>query len=149
MFDPELINQLVQRELQKDKMAQVYAIRPEEQQAPPEVKPINPKVAMLLGGLGDVASTYWFLKNTNRKEGNPAFQYFNKKPWTVAPTAAAAGLGYNALHGFLKSKFPKVADTAAGLLGGYQTALAGHNFSNEPGSYRRAVNDLQLKGNDK
>ena len=146
MFDPELINQLVQRELQKEKMAQEYAIPPKEFEAPQQVTSIDPKWAMLLGGLGDAASTYWFLKNTNRKEGNPMMKHFNKNPWTVAPTAAAVGLGYNALHGLLKKTVPKVADTAAGLIGGYQAALAGNNFSHEPGSYNRTVNGLRLKG---
>ncbi len=151
MFDPELINQLVQRELQKTKMAEEYAIKPEEQQARPEVKALDPKLAMVLGGAADAASTYGFLKSKKGREGNPAFKYFNGRPWAVIPTAAAIGTGYHYLHKFLKNKNPKVADTMAGLIGGYQAALGGENVEGtlapkDGGSYRRTVNDLTLNG---
>src|SRR5688572_5778516 len=92
-----------------------------KEEAPQQVKPLDPKTAMLLGGLADSISTYHFLKTGNSKESNPLVKkLFNNNPWTVWPVAAATGLGYNALHGYLKKKSPKLADTAAGIIGGTQ-----------------------------
>lgn len=153
MFDPELINQLVQRELNKTKVAEEYAIRPEEKPAPPNVEAISPKAAMLIGGLMDSASTFNFLKRGTAKEGNPAFKYFNKNPWAVIPTSAAVGTGYHFLHKLLGKISPKIADTTAGLLGGYQMGLGGRNFQNsfdsgkDEGSMSTVTRDLRLKGN--
>lgn len=128
MFGQELIDQLVQRELQKNKMAQTYAIKPEEQQAPVAPTTLSPKLAMLLGNLGDAASTYGALKSGNGQESNKTFGYFNKHPWTVLPTAAATTLGMTMLHKALSRMSPKVADTVAGLQGGFQAAAAGNNL---------------------
>lgn len=122
--DPKLMEEMVRRELAKD------SIRPKVSAPAPETKPLSPKMAMLLGGAADAASTYGFLQKEGHREGNPAFSYFNKKPWTVLPTSAAVGAGYLGLHKLLSKFSPKVADTAAGLLGGHQMALAGKNTQN-------------------
>lgn len=142
MFDmnPELMDQLIQRELKQSKAIEEFMPKPP---APsPPTKPLNPKVAMLLGGAADAASTYKFLKDGSGRESNPMFSYFNGRPWAVIPTAAAAGLGYNTLHSLIKKKSPKVADTIAGLLGGHQMALAGHNVALRGNSALMAQEDL-------
>ena len=147
MFDmnPALVQQLIDRELQKERMT--AQVMPKQEQAPSSPKPLSPKMAMMLGGAADAASTYTFLKNGSGTEANPMFQYFNKNPWTVLPTSAATGLGYHYLHKLLKSKSPKIAATTAGLLGGYQMALGGNNMErHNSNSYQGAVNDLQLRG---
>jgi hypothetical protein len=157
MFDQELINQLVQRELQKEKAAETYTIKPEEQPAPFNPTTMSPKMAMMLGGAADVASTLSFLKRGTGKEKNPAFQYFNKNPMAVLPTAAAVGTGYHLLHKLLSKKSPKLANTIGGLLGGYQMGLGGRNFENtfnqqegkkeRKSSYVGVTEELRLKGN--
>lgn len=155
--DPALINELVQRELQKGRPAQEYAIRPEEAPKPLDITSLGPKAAMMLGGAADVASTISFLKRGTGKEKNPAFQYFNDHPMTVLPTAAAVGTGYHYLHKLLSKKSPKLANTIGGLLGGYQMGLGGRNFENtfnqqegrkeRQSSYVGVTEALRLKGN--
>ena len=148
MFDMNqgLMDELIQRELKQTKAIEEFIPKPPEPSTPPT--PLSPKMAMLLGGAADAASTYGFLKQGGMREGNPMFQHFNKNPWTVLPTSAATGIGYHYLHKLLKSKAPKIANTAAGLLGGYQMALGGNNLERQNGnSYQGAMNDLQLKGN--
>jgi hypothetical protein len=148
MFDmnPQLMDQLIHRELKQQKAIEEFMPKPE--QPAPSPRPMDPKWSMLLGGAADAASTYKFLKDGSMREGNPAFAYFNKRPWTVLPTAAGVGLGYHFLHKFLKSKAPKVADTAAGLLGGYQMALGGNNMEqSNSNSFSGAANDLRIGKN--
>lgn len=149
MFEPALLQELVERELHKEKMTEQVMPKPEGKEYRPAT-PLSPKMAMLLGGLADAASTYGFLKSGKMEEGNPMFKYFNKAPWSVIPTAAAVGLGYNTLHNLISKKSPKAADTIAGLLGGYQMALGGSNIENtvrpEPteSGYSLAAKDLNL-----
>ena len=106
--------------------------------------PISPKMALILGSLADSASTASFLSK-GYKEGNPALQIFNRKPWTVAPMAAGGAVGYALLHKLLSKKYPKLADTIAGGLGAYHGALAGSNMDLKSGnnSYQAAVEKLQ------
>jgi hypothetical protein len=80
--------------------------------------PLSPKRAMPLGGLADAASTYAFLKRGTGHEGNPMFQYFNQRPWTVIPTAAAGRLLYSLAYDRLRRLSPRAADIAAGIVGG-------------------------------
>jgi hypothetical protein len=144
MFDQSLMDELIQREIKKSTAIEEFM--PKEKQPTPQTNPMDPKWAMMLGGAADAASTYNFLRNGSMKEGNPAFSYLNKSPWTVIPTAAAAGTGYHFLHKFLKSKSPKIANTLAGLLGGFQMALGGNNFEQSSNnSLEAATNDLRVK----
>ena len=140
LLDNKLIDEMVKQQMRQEKFDP-----PRDAKAPEKSKTIGPKTALLMGSLADSASTYAFLKRGG-KEANPALQYFNSKPWSVIPTAAAGAAGYNALHGLIKRKSPKIADTLAGLLGGYHTALAGSNMqpNRGTGSYEKVVRDLQL-----
>ena len=140
VFSPELLNELVQRELTKEK--QQAFMRPEAPKPSIPATPLSPKAALILGGLTDVGGTYIALKHQGARETNPAFQFFNKHPWSIAPTAAAVGLGYAGLHKLLKKVNPKFADKAAGLLGGYQMALGASNVEDEP------VNSMQSVAED-
>lgn len=132
LFDA-LIDELVQREIHKDKLRAQVA--PREESRPNDVRPLNPKTALLLGGLMDAASTYTFLSNGSGTEGNPGVKFAEQHPWTMVPLAAGVGTGYHYLHKLLAKSKPKAADTLAGLVGGFQTALGARNFqyANEAG----------------
>lgn len=124
--DPALVEELVARELAKDRQRQIMeAPRPAPR---PESKPLSPRMAMLLGSLADSVSTYTFLKRGTGEEANPMFRFFNGHPNRVIPSAAAGALGYEALYRLIKRKKPKLADTLAGLIGGVHTQFAAENF---------------------
>jgi hypothetical protein len=103
---------------------------------------LSPKAALLLGSLADSASTYAFLKRGNgQREGNPALGFFDEHPASVIPTAAAGALGYRAAYDLLHKHAPRVADTVAGLVGGFHGALAGNNIENTRGEATRQASD--------
>jgi hypothetical protein len=151
-----LMRELIDREVAKDmsRERQQRLLQPSSESAPQTPTTLNPLQALLLGSLADSASTYAFLKQ-GRREENPALQYFNARPWSVIPTAAAGAVGYKALYELMRRKSPRTADTLAGLLGGYHTALAAANTENfqqshrgTGGSYGRTVDRLFIKANN-
>lgn len=128
----DLVNKQLVDELVKRQIAEESFIPKHEDKVPVQAKPLSPKIAMLLGNAADSASTYAFLKQ-GRKETNPAMKFFNNKHWSVIPVGIAANYGYGKLYDLLRKKNPKIANTAAGLLGGWHGALAGQNVEHSPG----------------
>lgn len=95
----------------------------------PEFSTISPDLALLMGGLADAGSTYNFLKNKTGTESNAiAAKLGNNQPGKTAALAAGTTLGTLLLKKLLEKKFPKVADTLAGGLGGYQMTVAADNL---------------------
>lgn len=141
-FD-ELLDELVAREVSKERKQTTMRPLPEKQSRPGGPT-LSPKMALILGSLADSASTYAFLKQ-GRREANPALQVFNKRHETVIPMGAAGAVGYSLLYDLLAKRSPRMANTLAGLLGGYHGALAGNNLQGEaPDSYGATVKELTL-----
>ena len=142
----DLFDEMIKRAVEKN--PDLPGVEPEvspldqARQSKPQGDGLSPKQALLLGSLADSASTAGFLAR-GREEGNPALQVFNKRPWTIAPAAVGGALGYNLLHKLISKKAPKVADTLAGGLGAFHTALAGNNIE-PPHGIEAAINDLRL-----
>lgn len=126
-----LIDTLVQRYVNNDMAAEQKQRQfdgPSETKGSSSAAPLSPKMALLLGSLADSASTFNFLGSGSGRESNPALQVFNKSRWSVLPAAAGGLYGYSKIYDALHSKHPKVADTLAGILGGWHGALAGNNL---------------------
>lgn len=131
----ELIDELIKRELMKERFA------PRDEKSVPEQTTLSPTQALLAGGLGDALSTYTFLKRGTGVEGNAAIDGMNPLPTAVA--AGAGTMGALLLREILKLKYPKLADTLAGGLGGYQTLLTAGNLDDRvPDSARNANQTL-------
>jgi len=144
LVNPELVDQLVQRQIAQDEKTK--SMQMPEPSRGPEPTPLDPKIALLLGQAADSASTYAFLKKGTGREANPALGYMNGRPWSVIPSSIAGAAGYSLLHKFLSKKSPKVANTLAGLVGGFHGALAGANMEDEPGgSFKAALQDFTPK----
>lgn len=144
-FDPELMNQLMARKTAEwDAQDKAKAsVQPMPESSPTPVETLSPKLAMLVGQGLDSASTYAFLKQ-GQHEANPALQYMNNSANSVIPSALAGGLGYTLLYNMLHKNHPKIADTAAGLLGGFHMALGGHNLEPQThNSYDAVLRDFK------
>lgn len=108
---------------------------------------ISPKNALILGGLADAASTYGFLKNGSGVEDNAMVGFAKNSPIGTGLAAAGGTLGALLIHKLLSKKMPKLADTLAGGLGGYQTTLAGWNTDSTPGIHVGDMLDMDRINN--
>lgn len=128
-INDKLIAELIKRQMDEQEMAERFA--PEPSPSVPELSTLTPKQALLLGGLGDAASTYTFLKRGKGVEGNAMLAFTKNKPLPTAMGALGGTLSALALHKLLSKKYPKLADTLAGGLGAYQMGLTSENFKND------------------
>lgn len=143
-IDDDLIQELVKRQVEEQQMQERFAPRAD---APsPEQTTMSPDKALLLGGMADAASTYSFLKRGTGREDNAVLNnLLGGQAQQALPTAAAAfgtTMGALLLKKLIAKASPKVADTLAGGLGGYQLTLAGGNINATPGVSASDLLDL-------
>lgn len=107
IFSPELMNEMVQRELQKERLTQQVMPHTKSEQPTP-----NNRLANLMGTqLFDAITTDMFLSGKHASEANPVGKLLVKNPAVMYGTKAGAGLLLNWLANKIeKSGHPKVAD---------------------------------------
>jgi hypothetical protein len=131
-----LAEELLQREMQQNPDSFKPKARPEwmaPQTSSPEVKPINPEIAALMGSAVDGFGTYKMLKEGVGTEGNPMLRgMFNHHPLQTGLGAAAGGLGMiaarNLLRKFGGDKGSTIANMLAGQSGADQLSLGIQNL---------------------
>jgi hypothetical protein len=132
----ELFNELLRRaiaESEKDSKQREWGDTMQRYDAPPAVmgaEPLNPLMTLFAGQALDTASTYNFLKRKTGREDNAMFSNVltQEHPENALIGGAAGAAGYYLAHKLLSKISPRLADTAAGIVGGYHMGLGGENF---------------------
>lgn len=136
MFEPALLQQLVQRELAKDKLRSSFETSAPEK--PIGVSPLPPKVASILGGVMDAAGTYYMLKTGKQTEDNKLLSGLNNHPEGVGAVAGLSTLALQPLFDLLAKRWPGVSKAVQSNLGALQLGYGTANFGND----RRAARDV-------
>jgi hypothetical protein len=103
----------------------------------PAVRPLDPHLVGLLGGLTDTLSTYRFLQNGDR-EDNPVAAGFAKHPAAMAALGVGATLGKYGLAKLLGRKFPTLSQVLDAEIGALQTGYGASNLMDDPVASRAA-----------
>ncbi len=126
-IDPELIAQMVKRQVGVEQMQERFA--PEVVESAPESKPLSPSLMAALGAAADGASTYRFLKQGTAPEDNTIFGGLDGHPAFTSLAATGTGLAVPLIGKLLQNKLPKGLIEAIGANMGARTlGVAGANF---------------------
>lgn len=119
--DPELLNELVKRQVMEQQMDERFA--PREASSPVLPTTMSPSTLSVLGGIADGATTYQFLKNGTSSESNAMLNGLS--PAQTGLAVAGMGAGSALLSKVLKKKLPSsVIDAILANLGARQTVMA-------------------------
>lgn len=138
LMNQNLLDELVQREIQKDKTRARFSSPAPTSSLP--VHPISPLQAGLSGAALDGFSTYKFLHDKSGTEGNKMMQGMGPKM-----TGLAVGLVNPLVHYAVAQKWPKLANLLRAQEGAQQMGFGGENLMNshsELGSDQRLSQKL-------